>query len=224
VKLKVSEVKSGRFDLFQILFKRIPALYRPADAILHCIVLGVLAGALVILLVNHFTHHFTTLMVLSSLLTAIPGVCVLWIIGTLTYRKHPRVGLFLSSLAQMYFFIIVIVLALSAVITTPFGLIDHHLLAFDQFFGFSTLKLMAWVNHMPWLHNMLQLAYNSWFFELILTPLVLAWFNDRLEIDRFVIATFIAFLFAGIIYYFWPTVAPAGILQSRKPKKLIKGK
>ncbi len=211
---KLDKPVSQRFDLYNILFKRVPALYRRADAVLHLTVLGILLASIVILIFNHFTHDYTTLNVSAALVTAIPGVFVVWVLGTLMYPKRPRLGLFLSSLAQMYFFIIVIVMALAAAITTPFAVIDAHLLKFDQFFGFSTLKLMSWAYHYPWLSHGLKEAYDSWFFELALTPLFLALLNDRVEIDRFIIATFIAFLIAGGIYYFWPTIAPAGVLSS----------
>lgn len=201
-------------DPYTLLFKRLPAAYRPQDAVLHLIVLTLFLASIVIRIVNHFTFHYTTLNFSSQFVSALPGLVLVWIIGLLMSERWPRLGLLLSSASQMFLFIVVCVYALASAITTPFPIIDHFLLHADQAVGFSTVAVMTWVHQHHWAYRFFSFCYESWFWEILAAPLVLALFKARAEIDRYVIATFLSFLVGGMIYYFWPTIAPAGVLHS----------
>lgn len=205
----------SKWDLYNQLFTRFPQLYRRIDTLLHLIVFGVIALSIFVLYINHFFYHFTVLPIPMGLISAVPGVIIVYIVGALVQPRYSRVGLFLSSLAQMYCYFIVCVIAITAIITTPNHTIDNYLLKIDQMVGFSTLGLMGCVHQFPLLVKSLQDAYASLYFQLFFTPLILALFNNRREIDRYLLSTFIGLIVAGLIYYLWPTIAPAGVLHSK---------
>jgi len=204
----------NNYDLYQTLVKRLPQLYRPQDAILHVIVAITLLAAFIIRCYNHVAHHFMTLNLPPIVVSAIPGLIIIWILGLFLYKRHPHVGLFLSSLGAVFLFILICSYALGSAITTPFPIIDPVLLKIDSVLGFSTTQVMASTYHYSWIVHFLNFCYNTWFIQLCLTPLLLAVYNNRTEIDRYMIATFFSFLIGGMIYYFWPTIAPAGVLHS----------
>lgn len=203
-----------KLDLFDILFKQIPLNYRPQDAILHSLVGVVLLIAIVMGIINASSFHFTVIQYPDIFITAVPGLAITWVLGLLCYQRYPRLGLFISSFSQCFLYVIVVGYALAITLTTPFPIIDKNLLHFDAFFKFSTLGLMNWTYQHSWLTSWLNFCYDTWFFQLLLTPLLLALFKDRVETDRYMIATFVSFIIGMLIYYFFPTIAPSGVLQS----------
>lgn len=202
------------FDLYPILFSRLPSLYRKQDAVLHCLVAVLLLWGVGVRIFNGLTHQFTPLSFANQYATAIPGLIIVWIMGVLLRERRPRLGLFLSSFSQSFLFILVVAYALSATITTPFPMIDHQLLAIDERLGFSSLGVLNWTYQFPWFVKLLQICYDTWFFQILLAPLILALLKDIKAIDRYLIATFLSLIIGAAIYYFWPTIAPAGILES----------
>lgn len=202
-------------DLYHLLFVRLPQVYRRQDALIHTVVGITLLVAIVIRICNYFGQNFEPLNFPTAFATAIPGLVVVWIVGMLAYSRYPKSGLFLSSFSQVFLFIMVCGYALASAITTPFTPIDPYLLKIDQVLHFSTTGLMAWTYHQPWLTQCLYFCYDTWFFQLALTPLLLALYKDQAEIDVFILATFVSFLIGSLIYYFCPTIAPAGLLHSQ---------
>ncbi|OGO94345.1 MAG: hypothetical protein A3F10_00160 [Coxiella sp. RIFCSPHIGHO2_12_FULL_42_15] len=204
-----------RIDFFELFIKQLPRFYRRQDAILHSIVALLFFASLLMGTLNAQFFHFTVMDFPTVFLTAVPGLIVVWCVGVLIHAHYQRWGLFLTSFSQSFLFLVLMCYVICWTITTPFPPIDRYLLHFDDFFQFSTLGLMTWTYQQHWLIHILNFCYDTWFFQLLLTPLALALFNDRVETDRYFIATFVA-LFIGIaIYYFLPTIAPAGVLQSQ---------
>lgn len=202
-------------DPYELLFVRLPKLYRRQDGILHIILGIVLLVGVVFKAIDLLTYHYAGLFIPAKFITAVPGVILLWIVGVfLSKGRWLRTGLLVSGVAQSYLYILVMGSVIASMVTTPFPIVDRGLLHFDQFFHFSTLAIVGWTFAHPWLKEGLTFCYNTWFFLVVLMPLVLAVLKDRDGIDVYMIATFITFLVGVIIYYFWPTIAPAGILHS----------
>ncbi len=213
MKSKINNIAQN-FDLYAILFSRLPLLYRKQDRLIHCLALALLLWGLAVRCANLLSYSFPTLAFPTQFATAIPGLLILWIVGVLIREQRPRLGLFLSSFSQSFLFIFIVGYALSAAITTPFAIIDTQLLTIDEKLGFSSLGLLNWTHQFPHLVSYLHACYDTWFFQIVLTPMLLALFNDINEIDRYFVATFASLLIGATIYYFWPTIAPAGILES----------
>lgn len=213
MKQKINSIVQG-FDLYALLFSRLPKLYRKQDGIVHLLVAALFFWAIAVRVANFLGQNFPTLSFATQFATAIPGLLILWIIGVFLKEQRPRLGLFLSSFGQSFLFIFVVAYALSGAITSPFATIDYHLLAIDRMLGFSSLDVLNWTYQFPWLVSWLHTCYDTWFFQIVLTPMVLALLKQSEEIDRYFIATFASLLIGATIYYFWPTIAPAGILQS----------
>lgn len=214
IKSKFLSTRWPRLDFFDLFFKQLPRFYRPEDKVLHSLVGLIFFLSLVMGAVNARFFHFTVIDFSILPFTVILGLIVLWCVGILFYARWPRLSLLLTSFSQSFLFLVVMCYVISWAITTPFPLIDHTLLKFDHFFQFSTLGLMGWTYHQPWLEQLFSFCYDTWLFQLLLTPLLLALFKDRVGIDRYFTATFLALSIGILIYYFFPTIAPAGILQS----------
>ena len=76
------------------------------------------------------------------------------------------------------------------------------------------LKLMQWVYQYPKFVILLKICYATWLLQIIIVPLILALLKKSKEINTFFISVLISFVFAGVIYYFFPTIAPAGVMES----------
>ena len=201
-------------DLYDLFVTRLPLAYRRGDAWVHLMALFILISALIVRLANGLTNDYVPLPVAQSLVVAIPGLVFIWATGMITRTRLPRLGLFLTSFSQAFLFVQVVVYAIASIVVTPFPTIDSTLLALDQWLGFDTLSALQWAHYHPYFKFILQQAYNTWFWQLLLTPMLLALYKDELEINRYFVATFVSFFVAGMIYYFAPTVAPAGVLSS----------
>lgn len=204
----------ARFYLKARVFKNIAQPYGANNALLHSIVAVGFLLSVLILIINGQTHHFTTMLPPAMLLLVVPVAFILWVLSGSLYALSPRLGLLVFTMAEMCLYLVISAVAIAALLTTPFPIIDHQLLKVDEYLGFSTQGLMAWVHQYPWLLKILEHVYAYLYLELAFTPLLLALFNDRLAVDRYILATFVAALIAIVIYYFWPTVAPAGVISS----------
>ena len=105
-------------------------------------------------------------------------------------------------------------LATTAVQFTPFPPIDQHILAVESFFHVDTHALLTWTNTKPLLKTVLEIAYASLMYQMLCIPLVLviAGRIDLLREHYFLILT--SALIGFVFYYFFPTTAPASVINS----------
>jgi membrane-associated phospholipid phosphatase len=204
----------AKFDLYSILFQQLPRHYRREDAIMHGIVGVMILASIVLRVVNYFFYGYTPLGITSAMAAAIPGLIVVLIAAVFMKQRFQRSGLFVEMICQCYLFVVASFFFMGSIILTPFPVVDHQLQAIDVVMGFDLLGVMNWVASMPWLDKILSFSYDTWFFQIVLTPILLALLCQQREIDRYLVAVFASLLVGSMIYYFWPTIAPAGILES----------
>lgn len=202
------------FDLQRQVFQLLKNQYRRQDAVLHILVSLISLAAFLALIFNAHDHRFTVLPQPAKMLTAIPGLMIVWILGLSWQAKRPRLGLLITTFSQCFAFMIVVALVICAILTTPFTPIDHQLLRIDKALGFSTRALLNWLHQYPHFHSLLTLSYNSWIYQVTLLPLLLALLKQRETIDRYFMAMFICLAIGAAIYYFFPTLAPADVVKS----------
>ena len=103
---------------------------------------------------------------------------------------------------------------MSNIALTACNPIDIHLLHFDQALGFSTPALLNWTAQHPHLKYLLENCYNAWLPEIALLP-ILATAIGKFKLSlRYYSAFLMALIIAGLIYFFFPTLAPASVLHN----------
>jgi membrane-associated phospholipid phosphatase len=202
-------------DIYYFFSRNIAASYTREEAVIHGLVGLLLIGALSLLTINQVFFHFTVWPIPLEMFTGVPLLFLFWmVIGHVHRVKWPRFGLIAITSSKIGLYITVCTLCCLGALTTPFMIIDHHLVHFDKMLGMDVTQLMAWAYQYPWLIKVLNFSYNSWYFEVIGTPIALALLKKSEEINRYYIGTFICLIFIMVIFYFFPTIAPAGVMSS----------
>lgn len=134
--------------------------------------------------------------------------------GIYAKQESPRAATFIWGFAALVLTYFANVFMANGIATTPFTPIDKHLLHVDQLLGVHTLKLMAWTHYHTSIRKLLNFAYESLVLQLLIIPFSLACLNARQRLRMFLNAQLATFLIGGMIYYFFPTTAPSGILHS----------
>jgi len=202
-------------DTFRIFKQNIKASYGREEILVHVWMGIVLLTALICFALNALFFHFTTYPIYLSMITVWPAVFFIWWLIGHTHRRHwPRFGLMATTFAQVGFAFIIFVIAWAGFADTPFVIIDYHLQQWDLLLGFNQIAFMNWVHQFPALVNLLSFCYFTWQYQIVLAPLFLALLNRSQEINHYFIASAISFICCLMIYYFFPTIAPPGIMHS----------
>ncbi len=116
----------------------------------------------------------------------------------------------------IYFFLVMtsVCLATTAAQYTPFPTIDQHILAFESFLNIDTNALLTWIHAKPLLKTVLDVVYSSINYQLCYIPLIviLAGRTDLIREYYFLLIT--TALIGFTFYYFFPTTAPASVINS----------
>lgn len=189
--------------------------YSREEGIVHGFIGLILVIGCAILTINHFYFHNTVWDIANGVYTTIPILVVVWwFIAQFHRQKWPRFSLVVITICNSTLFISVTTIACLGILTTPFNIIDHHLVKLDLWMGFDVTVFMAWVYQHPIVERVLSFAYNTWYFQIPLAPIVLALLKKSDEVHRYFMGYALYFLMAALIYYFFPTIAPAGVMQS----------
>ncbi|MEW6339273.1 MAG: phosphatase PAP2 family protein [Pseudomonadota bacterium] len=90
-------------------------------------------------------------------------------------------------------------------VTTNAPLVDDSLIRFDSALGFHWLLFYRWVHAHPALQGVLQLAYLSFFVQVLAVPMVLGLTGRRHELSEFVLL----FMLSGTLLLLISTPIPA---------------
>lgn len=116
------------------------------------------------------------------------------------------------SLLLIYFFVLaVVIFDTNAVQYTPFSPIDQNIVKFEPI---DILPIIEWTKQHDVLKNILADIYNSLSIELILIPCLLIVNLRHEQLYEYLILILCTALIGFGFYYFFPTTAPASILQS----------
>ncbi len=186
------------------------------------VLLSITAGAGLIYL-NHIDFHYHIVMLFAADVTTLSWLQLLLsffmsfvflFYGYSIRRESPRSSTFLCGLGLFYWCLLANMILVNSVQSTPFSPIDMWLLKADRMMGFNTSIMMAWTHNHPHIHKLFNIAYAGLVFELLGIPILLTIFNGRRSLEIFYIAQLSSMIVGSLIYYFWPTVAPSGIVHS----------
>lgn len=97
---------------------------------------------------------------------------------------------------------------------TPFPPIDNLIVDFENRVGLNMTEYMAWANQSPNFRTVLNLAYQSLNLQVAFLPLIMIFLHRIKALRRFYFLMLICAIAGFSFYYFFPTTAPASVLDS----------
>lgn len=172
---------------------------------------------------NYFTHQYFPVNYIDfGKLFVLCGVLIYYF-STLISDTLPTFGFLLYGM----WIVIISVFAGNffalAIQTTPFHLYDYILYQWDTWLGFSSLAIMNWTYHFVWFSKLCQFTYNSMLIELFAAPLVLLFSLQKNRFSVLINLMLITMIIGFSIYYFFPTSAPAHVINSPYFTQSMKG-
>jgi|GEM_PF-2457464 len=137
-----------------------------------------------------------------------------WTYCRLAFPRAIRMRLFIESV----FLVIALGLALACLsylgATIAFPLRDGQMIWVDRHLGFDWLPMMRSIDHRPLALDVLDGAYATFTFQLLVTAFVLVLAKRRRELDRFFVTFICASLLAEAASTIVPTVGPMSALAA----------
>jgi len=174
-----------------------------------------LSGTLLILNTLVFQYHIDYRMMMDETQSVI---CFSIIYGAIVLKYGQQHLITLYSKEVLYYFLILYLMLLSsfAVQATPFDTIDDHLRALDELSHTSLKTLLVYTNTQGSLmiKQVLALAYGTLTYEIFFIPLILICIRRFDEVHEFYFLLLLTMLIGFTFYYFFPTMAPASVIDS----------
>lgn len=122
-----------------------------------------------------------------------------------------------AILKEIIFFFLVmslIALATNAVQYTPFPTIDSYILAFEKSLHINFETLLAWPQKKPLIKKTLEFIYDTLPYQMTYLPLLVIAAKRNELIREYYFLLLFSTLIGFTFYYFFPTTAPASIIQN----------
>jgi len=154
---------------------------------------------------NYFPAHTPYLLLM---LTLMYSGCLL------QFGQNSQLAAILKEVVCFFLVLSVIALATNAAQYTPFPVIDQQILALEKLLHINYEVLLAWTQTKPDFKKMLECIYNTLPYQMVYLPLLVI-AAKRWDLIR---EYYFLLLFSALIgfsfYYFFPTTAPASIINS----------
>lgn len=151
----------------------------------------------------------------------LPGNILLFLILPLMYVGflilHGRDGKMTKMLKEFnYFFLmlILVMMATNAIQYTPFPTIDQSILKFEALFNIDMNAIITWTHAHSLFQSLLAWIYNSLPYQICYIPLIVIVVGKTHLIREFYFCLITSTLIGFAIYYFFPTTAPASVVNS----------
>ena len=185
------------------------------DKILGLGILGLNVLGLILIGINALTTQYTGLWyVVGQWVLGMPLLLGLLIFSLWARDHSPKVSYFMRTFCWYFFIIMAAGIFTTGIQYTPFPIIDNTLIKWDLALNVDVNQLTNWTTQHPILKDILTRAYATMGLQLVILPLLLAGLRDKLMVNRYLLVAIISFVIGGFVYYFWPTVAPAGIYDN----------
>jgi hypothetical protein len=97
---------------------------------------------------------------------------------------------------------------------TPFAPIDLYIIHWDHAMHIHLAALMHWTQSHPVLHQSMAAAYASLNLQLLYLPLTLIFLGQFKRLHEYYVLLLITAFIGYLVYYFFPTTAPASMIES----------
>jgi len=203
-----------QLDRFITYKNRVPAVH--TRHIYFCVVALLFLGfsALALRLNATQTHYvgnnyFPTNMIrvsTASLLIYL-GFCLQYHTSHHLTQRVKEVFFFLGSMALM-------IVGTNAMQYTPFPPIDHHILRWSEWMHVDFSHMMMWTHAHPTLYHIMEWIYESLTYQLTYLPLILIVLGRFKRLHEYYFMLLFTALIGFSFYYFFPTTAPASVIDS----------
>ena len=188
----------------------------PDVKLIYCLLaLNVFIGV-ILMITNQVTHDYdgTIYFTTSWQLVIMP---LILLSGAVLYFHDilaPRVSLTLLIFSLYALSLCVGLILTQGIETTPFTTVDMYLARADHLLGFHQTALLPIVYKHHWLVKLFMWGYDSIIPELNVLPLLLALLLQERATKVFLIAMLVSYPVGTLLFYFFPTTAPASIMHS----------
>jgi hypothetical protein len=171
-------------------------------------------SGLICIILNALTFQYQGEDYLSlNWLWVAPALLVIVFFAASKLQNFPKIAYLIKSYSLYFLAFFAFLVLLEGVQYTPFPAVDAFLGAADQTLGIKETQLIDWAYGHPLLLHALQLAYRSIVVQWLLMPLLIFVWGKNEQFNLYLIASLLAYLMGAVIYYFFPTVGPAGIFN-----------
>jgi len=167
------------------------------------------------LLINHFFFQYPGNNYFPDNTLYIGLTLLLFYFGaSLLFTETNRVKLIAKELLYLYGVMCMLALATNAIQLTPFHPIDAYIIAFEAEWHIHVGDMLTWTHQHPSIYNLLGRSYDSLSNQMCIIPLLLI-LSGRFHLLR---EYYFLLLFTALLgftfYYFFPTTAPASMIQN----------
>ena len=148
------------------------------------------------------------------MLIAIPVFLILLFFSCFARKHSPHTALILHTYSILFIGIAIAGVSTTAMQDTPFHPIDKYIASIDRFFHFNVVQIYSWTLKHQSLQHLFSYAYNSLIPQFLFLPLIIALLREAKSIRIYLLTLILGYDCIQLIYYFFPTVAPAGFYHS----------
>ncbi|PHQ79223.1 MAG: hypothetical protein COB66_07285 [Coxiella sp. (in: Bacteria)] len=168
------------------------------------------------MIINDLTYHYGSILYFTSPWQRIIAPLLL-LSGLVVYFQDivsERLSLVIFTFTMYCLSLAAGLMLTQGIETTPFPTIDPWLLHADQVLGFNQTALMNFVYTHAWLKQIFIYGYNSLIPELTVLPLAMALMLRNRSVKVFLFAMLFSYPLGTLIFYFFPTTAPASVIHN----------
>jgi len=172
---------------------------------------------------NTYFFHYPTILLFSPIVTTSQwiqaGLALLFSAIFFGYslfirEESPWASTFLWGIGAFTLVCLSNIVIVNGIQSTPFQPIDAWLLQLDRLCGIHTSKMLAWLQAHSSIHDFFNSVYDGLVIELLGIPLILTSLNAKKSLTVFYLAFLVSTILGCLIYYFFPTMAPSGVVHS----------
>jgi hypothetical protein len=168
-----------------------------------------------IFLINDFVYQFPGNNFFPEHVPAIALLLIFFNMGlALCFPQHSKFCLIGRELFYFFCVMCLIAFATNAIQLTPFPPIDPLIVTWEMKIHLNMNTIVGWTNSHPEFKQLLRLIYDYLTYQMSLIPLLII-FTCRVHLLREYYFLLLSTLLIGFgFYYFFPTTAPASIMDS----------
>lgn len=167
-----------------------------------------------IILINFFIYQFPGNNFFPDNVLGLALLLILFNLGTnLYFKKNSKPCKISRELIYFFCIMVVVVIATNAVQLTPFPPIDQHIMTMEKKLHINMEAIMLWTNSHPQFKNILNWVYDSLPYQMSGLP-ILVILSCRFHLIREYYFLLLCTTLLGFgFYYFFPTAAPASVMN-----------
>ncbi|WP_133131398.1 phosphatase PAP2 family protein [Legionella yabuuchiae] len=167
------------------------------------------------LLINFLIYQYPGNTYINTNTVAVGLILIFcWIGSALQFGVHKKLTRIFKEVFFFYLVLVVISFASTAVQFTPFAPIDEYIMAFETALHIDMETIIAWTSEHPNFKDFLAYCYDTLSLQLAFLPLIIIVAGQTKRVREFYFQMIMGVVIGYIIYYFFPTTAPASIIDS----------